>query len=498
MNDELRMVNEIVLSKRLVVHILLLGKELLLGFAVVGIVHAAVDRTYGGTLRFIVKAHAFGTFIAYYIICIHSNRLLGRISLVFAAGSMYSAFKVGSIGKAPFGTSFINGIVGALRFASATVYAFIGNHYGHSISGIKGYFRTQNYGIFCFIGMTLDERTSAFIELGRQIRDLYTVAQPNTAQQQLVKLAETLHRNNPWFTPENVRISLAGIGRMLEAEALYNWLSGYDISGRPARKVALIMAGNIPAVGFHDLLCVLLSGHNVLVKLSSEDDRLIPALVSLLVSAEPRFNDRIQFTTGPFPAFDAVIATGSGNTSRYFEHYFGRYPHIIRRNRSSAAVLTGAETRAELEALGTDIFTYFGLGCRNVSKLYVPEAFSPVPLLDALEGWSHLSRHTKYLNNYEYNKAIFLVNRVPHFDNGFLLLREDIALHSPVSVLYYETYSDLNTIHEKLTAEQDRIQCVVSSALSGISTVHFGASQQPGPGDYADRVDTLDFLLNGL
>jgi len=256
------------------------------------------------------------------------------------------------------------------------------------------------------------------------------------------------------------------------------------------------MAGNIPAVGFHDFLCILLSGNCVSAKLSSDDLVLIPALAAMLCAIEPEFTSRINFTQERLPKIDAIIATGSNNSSRYFEYYFSKYPNIIRKNRTSVAVLTGNESRSELSALGQDIFRYFGLGCRNVSFLYVPNDFKPDAFYEAIEGWNVLSLHKKYLNNYEYSKAIYLVNAVPHFDNNFLLLREDDSLHSPLAVIHFKRYVDMDVLKMELKEKQDQIQCIVASPLSGLSNIEFGNSQNPGPADYADQIDTMKFLAN--
>jgi hypothetical protein len=177
-----------------------------------------------------------------------------------------------------------------------------------------------------------------------------------------------------------------------------------------------------------------------------------------------------------------VIATGSDNTARYFEYYFRTKPHIIRKNRSSIAVLTGNETDDQLIALGKDVFSYFGLGCRNVSKLVVPEGYDFTRPLRLWEVYHDVSNHHKYVNNYDYNKSILLINGTHHFDNGFALLTPNEALVSPISVLYYATSADLAS---------DKIQCIVGS---GANYIPFGTTQEPTLTDYADNVDTLKFL----
>ena len=257
------------------------------------------------------------------------------------------------------------------------------------------------------------------------------------------------------------------------------------------------MAGNIPAVGFQDALSVLVSGHILLAKPSSDDYVLIYAILNKLIDLEPAFEDYIRFVERLNDA-DAFIATGSDNTARYFHYYFAKKPHIIRKNRTSVAVLTGEETNEELRALGRDALQYFGLGCRNVSKLYVPEKYDFTRFYEAIQDMDKIYlHHHKYFNNYDYNKSILLVNRVPHFDNGFLLLTESEVLVSAISVLHYETYRSLEEVKEKLAIASEKIQCVVGNSNSGLpEMVYFGETQKPGLLDYADSVDTMAFLAS--
>lgn len=302
---------------------------------------------------------------------------------------------------------------------------------------------------------------------------------------------------NPWFTEGAIYHMLEAAGRSLSHADLEHWAGMYNLE-QPGKRatVALIMAGNIPAVGFHDFLCVLMSGHRALVKLSADDQYLLPAIAGLLIDMDPDFEQFIQFTGEVMRGFDAVIATGSNNTSRYFNYYFGKYPHIIRKNRNALAVLNGEETDEELEALGADIFTYFGLGCRNVSKLMVPEDYDFTAFFNAIKGYAAVGEHHKYMNNYDYNKSICLVNGEPHFDNGFLLLKEDGSLASPVSVLHYQRYSDIDAVSEYIRDESGNIQCVVSADPALKGSIAPGTTQQPRLWDYADGVDTMAFLLD--
>lgn len=335
--------------------------------------------------------------------------------------------------------------------------------------------------------MTLQERTQALVRLGDRIKSL--------TEEEFMALAERVERDNNWFTPEQTRLALQTIAGYLDDAALNKWLAPYNIpeQGSP-KSVGLLMAGNVPAVGFHDLLCVLVSGHKAYAKLSSTDQVLIQWLSRELIQIQPEFRSRVFFEE-MLKGKDAYIATGSDNSSRYFEYYFGRYPSIIRKNRTSIAVLNGTEGRDDYKALGQDIFQYFGLGCRNISKLYLKNQQQLQDFLKAIEGFHFITSHHKYLNNYEYNKAIYLVNGDSHFDNGFLLLKENEQLVSPIAVLYFEYYAGAEDLAEKLSPYQDKIQCVVSKDGWYPGSVAFGQAQCPALGDYADHVDTLAFLL---
>jgi len=318
------------------------------------------------------------------------------------------------------------------------------------------------------------------------------LADPGPALKNLILSAQN---NNAWFTADEVERSLNALHQMLNADDLETWFKGITVTDQP-KKVGLILAGNIPLVGFHDVLSVLATGNIALIKLSSADDKLLPLVLTRLVEIEPLLKDRIVYIDR-LKDFDAVIATGSNNTSRYFEYYFNKVPNIIRKNRSSVAVLTGEETTEEIEMLGHDIFDYFGLGCRNVSKLYIPEDYDIKHFFEPIESFKGIINHFKYNNNYDYNKSIYLVNLAPHFDNGFLLLKEDTAMSSPLAVLYFERYQDIAEVAAALQQEEEKIQCVVSKAPLAIATVDFGQGQYPRLWDYADNVNTIDFL-NGL
>lgn len=348
--------------------------------------------------------------------------------------------------------------------------------------------------------MTISERISGFAALGGKIGEVLEGKIDSPAAERLSGLIETEYQYNGWFTPDNIRHMLRAIAGQLTVPALEKWTSAYGPGASPMKQVAVIMAGNIPLVGFHDFLCVLLSGNVIVMKTSSDDARLMPALAALLAEAEPRFDAQIRIADGKLENIDAIIATGSNNSSRYFEYYFSKYPHIIRKNRHAAAVLTGKETDEELAALGEDIFRYFGLGCRSVSKLFVPRGYDFARFFEAVfSRGESLMASKKYMNNYDYNKAVYLLNKVALLDNNFLLLKEDMGLGSPASVLFYEFYDDADGLKARLKADASHLQCLAGAAPQGIApVVALGNTQSPGLADYADNIDTMEFLLTSL
>jgi hypothetical protein len=294
---------------------------------------------------------------------------------------------------------------------------------------------------------------------------------------------------NPWFTKPSVLTALRSLGEMLKADSLLPFAEKYGETSLPKR-VAIIMAGNLPLVGFHDLMCVLLSGHTAVCKLSSNDAHLLPAFTDVLKKWDPEVAGRIEWTVGPVKHIEAVIATGSDNSANYFEQYFGKYPHIFRRNRTSVAVLSGDETEEELQGLGADMFRYFGLGCRNVSKLFVPQDFDLNRVFEAIVGEGEIIHHHKYANNYDYNRTIYLMNSVPFLDNNFCMLKEDDGLFSPLSVFYVDRYASLSEVELFLLEHKDSIQTVVGSGYQPI-----GKAQEPAIDDYADGIDTMEWLV---
>ena len=383
--------------------------------------------------------------------------------------------------------------------------------------------------------MILQDRINALVALGNRLNDLDNDERIATA------IRRTTH-NNSWFTADNQRLALTEIrDHFLNESALNAWLSPYfsskkvlnkgntegsfdfgfrifdvgnalitpeiqnvgdvlpksEIQNPKSQRVGLVLAGNIPLVGFHDILCVFVAGHQSVVKLSDKDPFLLPMLLDFLKEIDAQTAAYFSTTTERLGGFDAVIATGSNNSARYFEAYFGKYPHIIRKNRNAVGVLRGTETAEELRLLGNDIFQYFGLGCRNVSKLYLPKGYNFTLLLETLHERNDIVLHDKYKNNFDYNFTLLILNKIKYESNGCLLMREAEEIASPISMVYYEFYDDLTDLTKILHAKQDQIQLVVaSSPIENLTTFNFGEAQKPSLSDYADGVDTLQFLIN--
>ena len=350
--------------------------------------------------------------------------------------------------------------------------------------------------------MQLEQRINAFVKLGEFLSQFskQKIQKKETIElndiffdgfKHQLKLAE---EHNGWFTPENIHFAIKGWSDSLTKSNLNTWLKPYSIKETKPKLVAIIMAGNIPLVGFHDFLSVLISGHHVLVKQSSNDKHLLPVLAKYLEYIEPEFKGKISFTEDKIVGFDAVIATGSNNTARYFEYYFKNKPSIIRNNRNSVAVLNGQETEDDLKNLSEDIFRFYGLGCRNVSKLFVPENYDFEAFFNAMYHWHPIIEKAKYANNYDYNKAVYLMSEFDMLENGFLMIKEDKSYSSPIATVFYEYYSDINQLKEKLNAEKSQIQCIVSKGLIE-NEIAFGNTQNPQLWDYADSIDSIEFLL---
>ncbi|MDX2135387.1 MAG: acyl-CoA reductase [Saprospiraceae bacterium] len=339
--------------------------------------------------------------------------------------------------------------------------------------------------------MNVAERLEALAEWGAEW--------PREADAEWDSVIQQAYADNPWFTPENTRRAMRAIAdQFLDAGKLRAWLDQYPWVNGPSNKtVALVMAGNIPLAGFHDWLCVFAAGHRALVKLSDKDKVLLPFLVKKLgnIAFESwAFTEFVQ-EHAHLRDFDAIIATGSNNSARYFEQYFAKYPHIIRRNRNSIAVLDGAETEADLLALGRDVFSYFGLGCRNVSKLYVPAGYDFEPLLESLHQYRDMVLHNKYKNNFDYQFTLFLMNNIPFRNNGCILLREDTALPARIATLHYEYYDGPEDLEARISGLLSGIQCGVGKVpLNSMTLLPFGTTQLPGLNDYADGVDVMAFM----
>lgn len=338
---------------------------------------------------------------------------------------------------------------------------------------------------------SLEKRIKALSSLGRHLKLYSSENEEYKTLHQLVKKASV---QNGWFTEAAICETFKQWGKALNKEKIQKWVSSYRfLNDQPKKTVALILAGNIPLVGFHDLICVWISGNRSMVKCASKDTLLLPYLMQFL-------DDFIQekscfFTNDQLTNFDAVIATGSNNAARYFDHYFSKYPHIIRKNRNGVAVLTGEESKEHLEALGRDILQYFGLGCRNVAHIFIPKNFDLNLIFGGLYPLAFVIEHSKYANNYDYNKAVYLMSDFDFLDNGFMLLRESDILSAPIACLHYSYYENVELLKIKLEKQKEAIQCLVSN-LPLKNALAFGTTQQPELWDYADNVDTLQFLID--
>ena len=340
--------------------------------------------------------------------------------------------------------------------------------------------------------MLLKERLEALIQLGKELT-------PDNEALQTAIRKTAFH--NAWLTIENQWKAINAIrDNFLSRDLLEKWVSSYTFPSQDEAKfktISLVLAGNIPLVGFHDLLCVFVAGHKAKIKLSDKDPYLIPFLIQNLIEINSSCKACFEIVEGAMKDFDAVIATGSNNSSRYFEAYFGKYPHIIRKNRNAVAVLRGDETAEDFRHLGEDIFTYFGLGCRNVSKIYVPRGYHFEPLLEVIHEFKELVLHDKYKNNFDYQFTIVILNKIKYHSNGCLMMIENEAIASPIAMVYYEYYDNYKTLSTKLKTLNEEIQCVVAKApIANLPTFNFGDAQKPTLSDYADGEDTMAFLLN--
>lgn len=331
--------------------------------------------------------------------------------------------------------------------------------------------------------MNIFDRISALVDLGSYL------------QQDMPELQEVTHKafiHNSWFTPNNIQLSIKNIVQnFLSREKLENWISNYDFSeSKSAKIIAIVAAGNIPLVAFHDILCVLISGNKLQLKLSEKDNVLLPFILQKLIAINSAFKEAIQIVTR-LENFDAIIATGSNNTANYFEYYFGKYKNIIRKNRNSIAILDGTENLSDLKNLGNDVFDYFGLGCRNVSKIFVPASYDLMQLKAGFESFHSVMQHTQYMNNLDYQRTLYLMNQIPMLDIDFINIVENKSLYSPLACLHYEFYNSNDDVINYIIDEKDNLQCIV-----GKEYLPFGKSQQPSLTDYADNIDVLNFVTN--
>jgi hypothetical protein len=342
--------------------------------------------------------------------------------------------------------------------------------------------------------MDVKSRISALVKIGEAIERVVRHQPSTAAEQRLMEVVSSCKNSNGWFTTDFVEHRLKQISTTLCADILEKWLNSYELKVGEPKNVLCVLAGNIPLAGFDDLLAVLITNNRFVGKLSSDDKILFPAVLSLITEVAPEFEPQISIAVAKVNDVDAVIATGSNNTARYFEYYFGKYPHIIRKNRNSIAVLTGDESAQELANLGDDVFTYYGLGCRNVTKLFVPRGFQ---LNSLFESWvdrgESMMNNTKYMNNYEYHRTLFLLNSEQFLDNNFFIVKEDIQLVSPPGVLYFEYYDTIEEVKNYVATNRGQIQIVVGNT-NEVADVPLGNAQLTMPWDYADGVDTLDFF----
>ena len=346
--------------------------------------------------------------------------------------------------------------------------------------------------------MKFRERVDAFVVLGEMLNEI-TISDSSIYSKKYKNILIEAENCNPWFTKRNVNHAISQISNILTLDNLCAWLEPYSINDEVyPKKVLIVMAGNIPLVGFHDFLSVVITGNISVVKLSNKDQVLFRFIISLLTKIDIRFDKYLLYIEDlSVKNFDAVIATGSDNSSKYFNYYFKNVPKIIRHSRSSICVIDGSEDENDLDGLARDIFMYFGLGCRSISKLYIPFGYDLDRLFAVFYDYKYLLDHQKYQSNYDYHKSIFLMGSNKFLENGFLIMKEDISIFSPVSVLYYEYYKEIDDIIDFVNENRKSLQCVVSKGLfSRELHVDFGCSQIPRLWDYADNIDTIEFILS--
>ena len=343
--------------------------------------------------------------------------------------------------------------------------------------------------------MNLNNRITLFVKLGRFFSDYINNNLESLERNKFDKAINESILHNSFFSKKNILKSLLSWSNVLTKKSIDNFLSNYLIKiKKREKKIAIIMAGNIPLVGFHDFFCVIISGNFAIIKLSSKDSHLFKFILSFLVKENPDFSTKFDIVENKLQIFDAVIATGNNISANQFELYFKKYPKIIRKNRHSIAILNGNETKKEIELLANDIFYYYGLGCRNVSKIFIPNNYNLDILFKSFVLWNEVINKNSYSNNYNYYRAIYLLNKEVFFDNGFVLLKESEKIGSPVGTIYFEYYKSDNQIKEMIKKNNEKIQCIVSNN-NYPKTIKFGETQMPNLNDFADDIDTFNFLL---
>ena len=329
------------------------------------------------------------------------------------------------------------------------------------------------------------KKIQSLLKLGSWLKEF-------SSNKKIDHLRKKLSDNNGWFTKWNLNSASLSWSKSLNVEDINLWSKNYKITKNP-KNIGLILAGNIPFVGLHDILCVWFSGNNAIVKLSSKDMYSLPYILSFLENECPETKGQIIFSDKKFQNYDAIIATGSNNSARYFDYYFSKVPKIIRKNRNGIAVLDGNETKDQIEKLGYDILAHYGLGCRNISKIFVPKNYDINIIFGGLFKYSNVMDSAKYANNYDYNKAVFLMSEFDFMDNGFFMLKRDSKFSSPLSSAFYSEYESIESVKKIIDKNSDLIQCIVSNKIIK-NSILFGEAQNPKLSEYADGINTLDFL----
>jgi len=344
---------------------------------------------------------------------------------------------------------------------------------------------------------TIDQRIEAFHKLGELFYDISSKKENSKYKKWITvfnKKINEAYQYNKWFTTENCLLSFKNWSKELTTLKLSKWLNNYELKNCSKKTIVIIMAGNIPLVGFHDFICAKILNYKCLIKMSSDDKILLPIVIDFLDFILPGFKKNIEFTNKPLKKFDGVIATGSNSSFKYFEYYFKKYPKILRKTRHSIAVLDGNESKENLIDLGNDIFNYFGMGCRSVSKIFVPKNYNFDLLFESLFEFKEVIKNNRYANNYDYNKAIYLMGEKKITENGFLILKKDKNLGSPIACLFYDTYNSIKEIEKYIDNNSEYLQCIVGNFKLS-NSIPLGSSQKPKIYDYADKIDTLNFLL---